>query len=327
MSGIGVQQIIVDSEQSIAVPQDVNLTICPVEGIPVLAWWGERTSNTADWKMSVPVADCLADFVSLAKSSPEDVLAFAQRRGVLGVWPQVHSLPGRSEKRYTEPISVYQHSAQQVTSLLSIGSRLYEGNLVQTRLDWDNACPFPLAGDEYDLMVKRGPYDSPRSALRQQYQFLSYLLSQWLRASHIRLEIKAPDYFRPEDDNEELLFTPRLTFGHWDDGDQWDKRMLETPGRSYAAEMGVPSRYQRPSPLFSLLAVQLGQKMVLPSDICFCSNCGKPYQHDLEKGNRPRSDKKNSWCSSECKAKHKQRYDKERYTRRKSQEKTALPDA
>ena len=324
MTGIKTNQIRFDLEATIIMPAEVELAECQTEGVPVLTWNEEKPVHTWNsdnsvltwdteapkWSTGIPVSGCLVEFMSLVDASPEEVLAFARRRGVLGIWPHPSRHGNEPELYYSEPISVYQQCARQATALMSIAKKLRSGKPVQTKLEWDAADTLPMNDNIYAVMKGR-PHYKARVILEQQYQLLSYLVSRWLKAAHIRLMVEAPDYLEFDDEAAVLPFKSYLTFGKWSDGRDWDERMLEAPKQVCASDMDIPSRYQRPSPLFAVLAVQLEQAIILPPDVYFCSYCGKPYKHDPSKGNKPRADKNNSWCKPECKAAYMQTYSRE----------------
>ncbi len=203
---------------------------------------------------SPPVDGCLRAFMRLADGSPEDILAFASRWGVLGICadgvPSSHEVRcqplGIYEGRLTwgagwEPLSFWYRYAREARGILNAALRLRNHERVANE-DWRDIAG-PLSEADFEFFFGSLLRDPPEM---QQSSLLTYA-SHWFQLAGLR---------------------PRL---YWDDGARAPHTFLAGGDLEFTG-VGAPAGF-----LFAVLAVQLGAALTSPLGLYRCDECGYPY--------------------------------------------------
>ena len=296
-----------------------------------------------EWLGDKVVVGCLEAFTQLSDAAPEVILAFARQYGVLGVMPcgetvaAYHEIGGKPRIwrfRYVEPVAVYQALARQARSILLVMAALRSGK--------------PINLDEYlnCFAAENRPYDGEQAAAESRriiYMCLVMAVGDWADRADYKFRLGFGAGFST---GQTPTMIPHyfLDFGHWNQGASWDihqmpmyvneeeysdkvfgEAVCELAGRTSAEELGagpdhdiycLPSPYQRPSPLFNVLAFQLTQALTVAEGTYLCSGC-KKFTSPEGPRNRPRRDMKNWTCSEACEKTHKAEEDKKRWQAKK----------
>jgi hypothetical protein len=238
-----------------------------------------------------PIEGCLKDFTSLGSASEQEVLNFVQKRGVLGIAPFGVEEEDESDAEngfrvflYAEPVWVYQLLARQCRALLTamqsvITSTFNDAGALSVDAEAFQEC-FPL--------YRRGRQSLAldRMTPRQVYLALVEQGRSWSAIASYKFLL---------DGDPAQGQTPHfvLDFGKWGQASDWDWHTLETWGdgiRELPHHLAtLPSRCQRPSPLFNVLAFQLAQALTLPEGVCWCDYCDGLYFYDREEAKDPKS--------------------------------------
>lgn len=269
-----------------------------------------------------PVEGCLEDFLSLSPSAtPEDVLAFACRRGPLGIAPFVTLLEAECEGcqpgdpgtrvRYMEPVFAYTEMALGAKVLVESVKELREG------LPLDFAAAFQQVFPE-----SKG---SPRQHL---YSMITKTGERWAQAATTKLGVvlQAPNV-HPSVIGDSFF---RLDFGHWFHGLAWDGRHEQSADQITATLSQIAKKPwkgwlaadfsgQRPSALFNVLAFQLLAAVTLPAGLYICEEragpeCVGAFRRDYEEGRR-RPKRSDIPCCDKCRPVRDRRLDTERKRR------------
>ncbi len=274
--------------------------------------WGRRA-----------VDGCLDEFIELSDSSSEEILAFALRRGVLGIAasPEVTGQQGVVvHLDYTEPISVYRRLSLQARSMLLTMGSIRSGELINKEVleECFAECLQDLPGDIQSYFV--GDHQN-RVGI---YHWLRFAASRWAMAASYRLGI---DLGGAENRMSRDGMSPglNLEFRLWAEGYRWDKDVIASRSSfGDLTEADLPSVKQRLSPLFNVIAFQLAQRLALPTGSYLCSQCNKLFQHDPQTSNKPRSDIRR-FCGPDCRKAGREAYWRERYHQKKAGSKKAAP--
>jgi hypothetical protein len=265
-------------------------------------------SENFEWR---GIGGCLEAFAQLADASTEKVLEFAQKYGVLGIAPHCmkkgpgnHLIQRDDWKHevlvfhYTEPVSVYHTLALQVQAMLKVMQTIHAGKTVDQATLVDcfqkSACSIII---EDMLDCKPG-----REFHIQAYKVLLSAVRQWADIASYQFN---EDFAVPPE-----KFSPRflLNFGDWYKGSDWDlhfwelSQEIEETDYQHALpegdllEDGLPASWQRPSPLFNVLAYQISEAISLPKGTYYCDGCNKWAAPDL--GRRKRRPDMNHWYHS-----------------------------
>ena len=316
-----------ETQAALEMPAEVSLTGDSLTG-EMLAWDVDCgvLGLKEDRLVSRPVEGCLKEFVRLADAAPDQALAFAQRRGVLGLIPLVWEKaknPLETQRHYKEPVFVYRQGARIARNILSVMAGLRSKEKVEP--ERVRQC-FSTA-DGYQMTL-----EASRDNL---YHALLLAVSYWSECAAFQ---------HPLSDQEARLsgrLRPQfvISFGRWADGEAWDRQRLNRylsgdrlgPWRQGSASVGearpyaewakeeaagLPRIIQRPSPLFNVLTHQLQREIMLPEGGRLCEQCGGDVLHDKDDpdARKPRSDKP-AFCSAACR--EARRYETERERDRK----------
>lgn len=311
--------------EAVSLPSDIRL-----EG-GLLIWsveWDRQDSADFGYRSLVPrsTKGCMEDFLMLAGGTPEDVLAFAERRGVLGICPgswqepspaSTARRPTQQRILYGEPTDFYTELARDARLLVESARRLRDGlpidpdlmlEIPQTRL-----VTIPNGADP-ETVTAAFEADWLESLVKSRadlYRWVNAQASRWWEPNTIRIE---PRLVGDSAATVDQAF--RLSFGHWRDADGWDEKardyppwQLEPSGDTWRGSLAMgspfslhgcfPSPEQRPSPLFNVLAFQLLAAVTLPAGLYFCAACDEPFTPDTDR-NRPRKDKRPLCQKEEC---------------------------
>ena len=287
-----------------------------------------------------PITGCLQEFSNLVEATPEDVLAFVQRWGVLGIDPDITeewvSSDGRQfYLRYQEHFGIYTELARQTRSILTVMQSLKEGRGAR-KTDLMNC----LLGCQGSALTNQKITSEERSFGEEAYRILSVGIHIWWDVASLKMGVP---YLDSRNAGKEMPLDFLLSFGHWNDGYTWDDCKLHSSSssrtNSYAASlinnfqhyiqqrdpwfyraMILPGSHQRPSPLFNALTYQLLQSVTVQPGWYFCIRCHRLYNHievwgegEGRRKNRPRSDQPGGFCGPQCEAAQ----DKEKDTLRK----------
>ena len=291
-----------------------------------------------------PVRGCLKDFVRLANKSALDVLAFVQKRGVLGVAPAIcislefdagpefgfkQNRPCRTVL-YQEPVSIYLQLARQAKALVRVMQKLRgEISATSDTSVTQEEVKSMFSPKQRDLMEKTDAFDS--LSPRHVYDNVELAWHLWTLSAKIRVETAF--LWGEESQREEELYKQKralaevmrpeemfgfgIGFSAWEDGKTWDKEAFtEQSAGAAILRNSLPHPKQRPSALFDVLAFQLGQEIILDECSYFCGGCGELKTKDTDYENKPRGDRA-TYCSKECKAEGRKRYEREYKSRRK----------
>lgn len=280
----------------------------------------------------VDIDKCLEDFEALADSGDGAVHAFVKKYGVLGILPTVtvpkdHAsgrLPAILARKffYKEPTSIYQQLALQCNAIRRIMECFRSGRRIDPSVFLQ--C-FPSS--QHQAVQK--DIDTHRWKTRSEiYEHLVSATMLWSNASCYRFRL------RPSNAGNGRQAAFVLDFGGWADGIEWDRQTLENTGEDdddpffeLLSKDDLPSRRQRPSPLFNILAFQLLNAVTLPEGTYFCSQCNEPYQPNREKGDRkPRCDKETQFCCDDHRDEYKKAYDRRRYEARTQKKEDLQPN-
>jgi hypothetical protein len=221
------------------VPIDVTL----VDGCLLWSWPTHDVS---------PDSTLLPRFAALANATDDQVLAFAQRWGVLEICghgrPSSHSEADRQPDlcfprpvdeqltTFSEPVDAWRALAREVRGIVKVAAALHAGRRA-TVADWADIAGATIAAQVEHLVETGGDADRGPARLGQEVNFdrrvLTGVVEMWLREGAVRPHV------------------------------QWGKR---TPGVELAG-WG----------LFGALAVQLLQVVSRIDGLITCSGCGKAY--------------------------------------------------
>ena len=337
------------SESRIRSPKDVFL--CGENLVWTAESGGLSDPFTDEWN-SYEIAGCLERFVSIADAMPEDILAFVQQYGPLGVAPvnAGHELleAGVWRIKYCEPVRVYQRLAKRSRSILAVMQTLRSGKLIDrvAFLDCVPSWKQPELKTKMDTGMKRREIHN--TLLREASRWSSSASYKFLLSPIVAAPPpKKGDTPSTSQEIANSYFT--LDFGDWDDGQEWDRALmpyfLSMPDLSQEAPLVLssddvespafddflaypdllPAPSQRPSPLFNVLAFHFTRKLTLREGFDFCDQCNelkeaKPLVGD-RRANKRRSDKDTWFCSDDCRDAHKKADDRDRYKRKQQAQK------
>lgn len=291
----------------------------------VLHWRAEYNfqSQVQGWEKR-PVADCLEDFLSLVNASDDQVLAFTQRRGVLGVFPAVAreseenasaSLEFVADHRqwqpwmcgqaaYIEDPRIYRRMARVAGYMLRAMKFVREG----VRID-------PKQTEAFRRSLASSSQWFGVDTQEQAYRGVQKILGEWSNVAGVSLGLWQHERL---DGGQEI----KVNFAVWEDGQQWDQKAEDGPGFEVSEYLSEASSFlsafphgARPSPLFNVLFFQLLQKVSLPEGSYFCAQCGGFYTY-TEEGRRdkemtkPRNGRPVSFCKEECRKVYRQAFER-----------------
>ncbi len=289
-------------------PKDVHLS----DGY--LVWTaesGECSDPFSDHLEHYNIEGCLESFIDLADATADDVFAFVQRYGPLGIAPvnigDELLEDGVSRITYCESVIVYQRLAKRSRSILAVMQALRSGKPVD-QTAFLNCIPVWEQSElkaEIEAGIKR----------RGIHRVLLKEASRWSSTASYKF-LLSPLVFAP---NSEEIANPYFTLdlGSWENGSNWDDNSMpyfldinpliegfehiQNPlfedFRTYPDLL--PSILQRPSPLFNALAFHFTRKLTLPEGYDWCDQCNEIKEQDGNR-NKRRPDKDNWYCSDEC---------------------------
>jgi hypothetical protein len=275
----------------------------------------------------VPVKDSLLDFVRLADATPEQVLDFVRKRGVLACDPLVELALGGSSTsiifRFSEPVFFYTRLARLFRYLLAALRFLTERTRIKPseRCDLQHVLPF-IGNTDLSQLESHYLYSQIHSCLEDlwdanQPRLTIRGMSGGITSMLMSFPSADPkwDMRRAKQFNDGLLRTVRPHCRL--DDDDFKPRMEMMPYREYAKEVAnlFPlMRGGRRSPLLGVLVWQMLEKVSLPEHTYQCSNCGGLYSFDERhyKPNRKPHKNRRSWCKQECENEDKLARDRKR---------------
>ena len=327
------------TKSSIRVPSNIAL----VEGL--LQWDVEYDANGKRDFSECSVSRCLEEFAALAEATEAEILAFTQRHGVLGVMPDVWMSEGscRLDARHRTSCRVTYEESPRIYARMALIVRHIRATMHYVRTGRK------VNGREAELFRQVTRYAPDKIEYKSQaeaHRAVQRVVRAWQKVASLSLGLWPSDL----DNNESISCDFWLDFGTWEQGHEWDQRFggdsqndsqrtlynhyndASPDGQSAMEHLyrfssqsdwlnTIPSSSCRPSPLFSVLALQLIQEIALPRDHYFCSRCGRTYPYNettKEAGaSRPRSDRLTSFCHADCRAARKREDDSIRHKNKK----------
>ena len=291
-----------------SIPNEVQLV---VDQAGDLAW---RLDLQGDWNRGAPVRETLNRFVRLRNGSDPDILAFAQKRGVLGICdhgdPGTHAgcAPLRLESDrgwFTEPLAQWRTWIAKVSSALIINRSIRQGE-VGLSSEWDSLIRGQRDGEAFTRSTRFVEPDG-REVPFEEWESSH---ARWFFAERVTSWIQRAAIY------------PRFT---WPDSYEHGELTVVRAGplapymRPSHGQPGWIGHYPWPqTSLFPVLIAQLVDALRSDLPAATCSVCQLPYQPESVKGKEPRKPRydRHNFCSNECR--HRRRKETERNSKRRS---------
>lgn len=276
-----------------------------------------------------PLADeCLSQFCRLRDATDAEILDFAKRWGMLGVWPTRTSVLIKNSNPaeiygyylYTEPTQLWRDVAGRAWAILLVAAELSQNQRAFLE-DWQRVVDFGgwnFQEEGFWQKEKGCPRPSTDSGkggrmtweVEKQRELLEHCIAEWLDQIHVR-----PKFFWQR--SEEGGVSPGLGFDVNCETTAHDygfnakiarrveKLIVDSPGtqENFRFDVRNPSHYGphqlRPSRLFNVIVLQLVAAVMSP--LFRCAICNKPFSVEDRRG-RGRARGRHICSSPDCQA-------------------------
>lgn len=262
--------------------------------------WREKAGGFKSGLIDGPeTGDCLRDFVKLRDATNDEVLAFAKKWGVLGVRPTIieEIVRGQVLFRYVEPVAYWHFYAGHAYAILWQAAQLisddtsrqeYWSQVARTDIDAELKSKTEL--DKFwfknEKLRRRFsdvfPDGDPDMLIRR--MVIQSAVYEWLKDVPSVLEF---DWLSK--DIPIVYSSVRIRT------DEWDLQQIKRQETTKAWSSNTIIR-NRPSVLFSILAMQIASALTSSTGVAICDICNEPYPRKSRKPQRGRQ----NYCSDEC---------------------------